>query len=49
MLLRNKLLKKGKTERIRNLLQHGFSEDEICEKISIGKGEVLLVKGLFKK
>ncbi|MGG7176560.1 DUF6115 domain-containing protein [Clostridium paraputrificum] len=40
--------KKGKTERIRELLELGLSEDEICEKLSLGKGEVLLVKGLFK-
>jgi len=41
--------KKGKYERIKELLDMGFTEEEICEKLSIGKGEVLLVKGLFKK
>jgi hypothetical protein len=41
--------KKGKSERIKELLEMGLTEDEICEKLSIGKGEVLLVKGLFKK
>ena len=45
----NSISKKGKSERIKELLDMGFTEDEICEKLSIGKGEVLLVKGLFKK
>jgi len=45
----NNISKKGKSERIKELLDMGFTEDEICEKLSIGKGEVLLVKGLFKK
>lgn len=40
---------KNKTERINELLELGLSEDEICEKLSLGKGEVLLVKNLFKK
>ncbi|MDS0524089.1 hypothetical protein NNC19_00275 [Clostridium sp. SHJSY1] len=45
----NNIAEKSKTERIKELLEMGFSEDEICEKLSLGKGEVLLVKGLFKK
>lgn len=45
----NNISKKGKSERIKELLEIGLTEDEICEKLSIGKGEVLLVKGLFKK
>lgn len=45
----NDISKKGKSERIKELLDMGLTEDEICEKLSIGKGEVLLVKGLFKK
>lgn len=40
---------KNKTERINELLELGLNEDEICEKLSLGKGEVLLVKNLFKK
>lgn len=40
---------KNKSERIKELLDLGFSEEEICEKLSLGKGEVQLVKGLFKK
>ena len=45
----NNINTKGKTERIRELLEQGLSEDEICNKLSLGKGEVLLVKGLYKK
>lgn len=45
----NNISKKGKSEQIKELLDMGFTENEICEKLSIGKGEVLLVKGLFKK
>jgi hypothetical protein len=45
----NNITEKSKTERIKELLEMGLSEDEICEKLSLGKGEVLLVKGLFKK
>lgn len=40
---------KDKAQRIKELLESGLTEDEICSKLSIGKGEVLLVKGLFKK
>ncbi|MBD7909826.1 MULTISPECIES: hypothetical protein [Clostridium] len=45
----NNITEKSKTERIKELLEMGLSEDEICEKLSLGKGEVLLVRGLFKK
>jgi len=45
----NEINTKGKTERIRELLEQGLSEDEICRELSLGKGEVLLVKGLYKK
>ena len=44
----NEINTKGKTERIRELLEQGLSEDEICNRLSLGKGEILLVKGLFK-
>ena len=40
---------KIKTETIKELIDLGFSDDEICEKLSLGKGEVQLVKGLYKK
>ena|GEM_PF-1059056 len=39
----------NKTQRIKNLLNKGLTEEEICHELSISKGEVLLVKGLFKK
>lgn len=45
----NDISKKSKTDRIKELLDLGYSDDEICEKLSLGKGEVLLVKRLFKK
>ena len=38
-----------KTDRIKEFLKVGLSEEEICKKLSISKGEVLLVKELFKK
>lgn len=38
-----------KTEKIKELLNEGLSEDEICHRLSISKGEVLLVKDLYKK
>lgn len=39
----------SKTKSIKKLLDKGLSDDEICKKLSVGKGEVLLVKGLYKK
>jgi len=38
-----------KTASIRKLLSEGLTEEEICHELSVSKGEVLLVKGLFKK
>lgn len=38
-----------KTESIKELLEQGLSVDEVCHKLSISKGEVLLVKDLFRK
>lgn len=38
----------NKTESIKSLLGQGLSDEEICHKLSVSKGEVLLVKGLFK-
>lgn len=40
---------KSKTQQIKELLDMGLDEDQICEKLSLGKGEVQLVRGLFKK
>ncbi|MGN0144416.1 MAG: hypothetical protein ACI398_05490 [Clostridium sp.] len=45
----SKISDSKKTESIKNLLEQGLSDDEICLKLSISKGEVLLVKDLFKK
>lgn len=39
----------NKTQGIKRLLKEGLTEEEICHKLSVSKGEVLLVKGLFKK
>lgn len=38
----------NKVDEVKSLVENGFSDEEICEKMSIGKGEVLLIKGLFK-
>ena len=44
-----KISSSKKTESIKELLNQGLSEEEICLRLSISKGEVLLVKDLFKK
>lgn len=33
---------------IKNMIIDGYTDDEICTKMQIGKGEVLLIRGLFK-
>jgi len=38
-----------KTISIKKLLSEGLTEEQICHELSVSKGEVLLVKGLFKK
>lgn len=38
-----------KAEKINEFLKMGLTEEEICHELSISKGEVLLVKELFKK
>ena len=45
----NEIDNKNKTEVIRELISLGLNDDEICEKLSLGKGEVLLVRKLYKK
>lgn len=45
----NEIHKKSKTELIKELIELGASDEEICNKLSLGKGEVLLVRGLCKK
>ncbi|MDR3594023.1 hypothetical protein [Clostridium sp.] len=42
-------LNSSKTQNIRKLLEDGFTEEKICHELSVSKGEVLLVRGLFKK
>lgn len=44
-----KKLQNDKMESVKSLLQNGLSDEEICEKLSIGKGEVLLIKSLLRK
>lgn len=44
-----KIADSKKTEKIKELLNEGLSEEEICHRLSISKGEVLLVKDLYKK
>lgn len=39
----------NKTATIKKLLGEGLTEEQICRELSVSKGEVLLVKGLFKK
>lgn len=39
----------SKTQNIKKLLKEGLTEEQICHKLSVSKGEILLVKGLFKK
>lgn len=38
-----------KTAEVDKMIKEGFSDDEIAEKMKIGKGEVLLIKGLYLK
>ena len=38
----------NKVDEVKRLVQDGFTDEEICRKMFIGKGEVLLIKGLFK-
>lgn len=40
--------KENKVEQIKAMIKSGYTDDDICEKLKIGKGEVLLIKGLFK-
>lgn len=38
----------SKSEQVRRLEEAGFTDDEICSQLNLGKGEVLLIKGLYK-
>jgi methyl-accepting chemotaxis protein len=39
----------NKTHSIKKLLEDGLTVEQICYDLSVSKGEVLLVKGLFRK
>ena len=45
----SKKAESSKTQNIKKLLKEGLTEEQICHKLSVSKGEVLLVMGLFKK
>lgn len=38
----------NKLSKVKKLIEIGLSDDEICNELSIGKGEVLLIKNLLK-
>lgn len=40
-------VKSEKTEKIRAMVVEGYSDEDICKRLNIGKGELLLVKSLF--
>lgn len=40
--------KDNKTNKIRDLINEGLTDDEICNRLSLGKGEVLLVRSLYR-
>lgn len=42
-------IRSEKQNKVKVLLDRGFSDDEICEELSIGKGEILLIKSLLIK
>ncbi|CAH0438353.1 Conserved hypothetical protein [Clostridium neonatale] len=39
----------SKASNIRELLKDGLTDEEISEKLSVTKGEILLVKGLYNQ
>lgn len=38
----------SKTDIIRQMINAGYSDEDICRELKIGKGEVLLIRGLYK-
>ena len=40
--------KQDKVPQIKKMIQQGKSDDEICNALNVGKGEVLLIRGLYK-
>ncbi|MDU5109263.1 MAG: hypothetical protein E6248_02370 [Clostridium sp.] len=45
----NEVDENSKLNRVKELLDNGLNDDEICEELSIGKGEVLLIRSLLKR
>lgn len=41
--------KSNNVEEVKRLIEQGISIDDICKILSIGKGEVLLIKDLYKQ
>lgn len=39
----------SKLNKVKELLDNGLNDDEICEELSIGKGEVILIRSLLKR
>jgi TolA-binding protein len=39
---------KSKKDKIKKLIEDGLTDEEICASLDIGKGEVLLIRGLLK-
>lgn len=46
---KEEVLQSEKQRKVKMFLDKELTDDEICEKLSIGKGEVLLIKSLLKK
>lgn len=42
-------IKNEKMTIFKNLIEDGYNEIEICQKLNIGRGEFLLLKNLYKK
>ncbi|WP_291665424.1 hypothetical protein [Clostridium sp.] len=45
----NEVDENSKLNKVKELLDNGLNDDEICEELSIGKGEVLLIRSLLKR
>lgn len=45
----NEVDENSKLNRVKELLDNGLNDDEICEELSMGKGEVLLIRSLLKR
>ena len=45
---KQEIFKNEKQKKVKDLLDKGLSDEAICEELSIGKGEILLIKSLLK-